>query len=258
MVCMLLFFVREGQVVSQAPLNRRYESLKIINNSTSGCGEQNEQLRLLVLVKSALKHFRNREVIRSTWGARRFSDVPVKTVFLFGLQEDEKEMVVSKDGRNVLLKDLIEEENKKYGDVVRADFIDSYYNNTLKTMMGMRWAVEKCSNFKFIFFVDDDMYVSVKNLLKFVRHPTEYPEYWEAAKMKKPVSFRIYPDSVKNDAENYSKNLHSSDQKTESKVMKQWKNDPSDFDIELHPEAKLYAGYVFFVPPHRHKIGIAL
>ena len=245
---------REGQDVPHTPVNGRYESLKFINNSTSGCGVQDEPLRLLVLVKSALKHFRNREVIRSTWGARRFSDVPVKTVFLFGLQEDEKE-TVSKDGESVLLKDLIEEENKKYGDIVRADFIDSYYNNTLKTMMGMRWAAEKCSNFKFIFFVDDDMYVSVKNLLKFVRHPTEYPEYWELAKMKKPVSFRIYQDSVKNDAENYSKNLHSVDQKTDLR-KKPWKNDPSDFDIELHPEAKLYAGYVFFVPPHRHKIGI--
>ena len=27
---------------------------------------------------------------------------------------------------------------------LQGDFIDSYYNNTIKTMMGLRWAVEAC------------------------------------------------------------------------------------------------------------------
>jgi hypothetical protein len=26
----------------------------------------------------------------------------------------------------------------------QGDFVDSYYNNTIKTMMGLRWAVETC------------------------------------------------------------------------------------------------------------------
>jgi hypothetical protein len=40
----------------------------------------------------------------------------------------------------------------------------------------MRWAVASCPQAQFTLFVDDDYYVSTKNLLRFIRHPNNYPQ----------------------------------------------------------------------------------
>jgi hypothetical protein len=42
-------------------------------------------------------------------------------------------------------------------------------------MSGFQWAVEHCSSVQFVAFSDDDMYVSTKNLLRFIRNPSNYP-----------------------------------------------------------------------------------
>ena len=73
----------------------------------------------------------------------------------------------------------VSEEYREFGDIVQGDFVDSYYNNTIKTMMGLRWAVEACPKARFYTFVDDDYYVSTRNLLRFLRNPVNYPRYLE-------------------------------------------------------------------------------
>ena len=49
------------------------------------------------------------------------------------------------------------------------NFIDSYGNLTLKTMMGLKWASRYCWRAKFVYKVDDDMFVNVENLLKYLQ-----------------------------------------------------------------------------------------
>ncbi|ALC49269.1 brn [Drosophila busckii] len=113
--------------------------------------------RLTLLVKSALHHQEQRQAIRKTWGYEsRFSDVHIRRAFLLG---------VSADGSAT---SAIEQEAKEYGDIVRADFVDAYFNNTVKTMMGIRWASEHFNSSDFYMFVDDDYYVSIKNVLRFL------------------------------------------------------------------------------------------
>lgn len=156
-------------------------------------------------------------------------------------------------------------ESAKYGDIIQATFIDSYYNNTYKTMSGMRWLVEQCKNFRYAFFADDDMYVSVKNLLKFLRHPTSYPEYWENQKrIDKLRAEKQHNDMIlankrkrKNKKGDILRSLpHDNDIFDEkSRLVKVWKNSPIDFDIDLDEDVALYAGYVYFLPPYRHKLG---
>ena len=129
--------------------------------------EDYPELRLVYLVKSAMHNFEQRKAIRSSWGfERRFSDVPVRTVFLLGTNPHDED-----------LQQRINDEHAKFGDIVQADFTDHYYNNTIKTMIGFMWIMENCINSKFYMFSDDDMYVSTKNVLKFVRNPTNYPHY---------------------------------------------------------------------------------
>lgn len=124
-------------------------------------------LRLVYIVKSAIENFDRRTAIRNSWGIeKRFFDVPARTIFVVGMHPDDKKMEAK-----------LKLEATIYKDIVQADFIDSYYNNTIKTMMSFKWLVKYCPNSKFYMFVDDDMYVSVKNVATFIRNPTNYPLY---------------------------------------------------------------------------------
>nr|XP_016935095.1 beta-1,3-galactosyltransferase brn [Drosophila suzukii] len=111
--------------------------------------------RITLLIKSAVANAQRREAIRRTWGYEsRFSDVHLRRVFLLGSgQESEKDVAW---------------ESREHGDILQADFTDAYFNNTLKTMLGMRWASEQFNRSDFYLFVDDDYYVSAKNVLKFL------------------------------------------------------------------------------------------
>ena len=124
-------------------------------------------LRIVFLIKSSPEHFDRRMGIRNSWGfGKRFFDVPTRTIFLLGVHPEDLELQYK-----------INSEAEKHKDILQADFIDSYYNNTIKTMLGFKWAVNHCANSKFYMFVDDDVYVSVKNVLRFVRNPAYYPDY---------------------------------------------------------------------------------
>ena len=43
---------------------------------------------------------------------------------------------------------------------IRNDFIDSYRNLTVKSIMALKWATEHCKNAKLIFKMDDDTLVN--------------------------------------------------------------------------------------------------
>merc|ERR1712001_687526 len=94
---------------------------------------------------------------------------PIRTVFLLGSPRNPEDELHQK----------IKEEYDQFGDIVQGDFIDDYYNNTIKAMMGLRWASEICPYSRFYAFFDDDYYVSTRNLLRFLRNPVNYPRYLE-------------------------------------------------------------------------------
>ncbi len=59
-----------------------------------------------------------------------------------------------------------------YGDLVQENFIDSYRNLTLKTLMGIRWASIHCSNAKFVVKIDDDVIINPFYLLNYLDNVT--------------------------------------------------------------------------------------
>ncbi|KAK2576786.1 hypothetical protein KPH14_005429 [Odynerus spinipes] len=140
---------------------------------TEKCQEiERSKFRVVYIIKSAVQNFDRRMAIRKSWGfEKRFFDVPSRTVFLLGVHSNDEEVQAK-----------VKLEATKYKDIIQVNFIDEYYNNTIKTMIGFKWAVEYCSNSKFYMFVDDDMYVSVKNVLRFIRNPANYPDYLKEPK----------------------------------------------------------------------------
>ncbi|XP_053161728.1 UDP-GalNAc:beta-1,3-N-acetylgalactosaminyltransferase 1 [Hemicordylus capensis] len=118
-----------------------------------------DNLFLVILVTSRLQELKARQAIRQTWGSQKsWWGNQVRTLFLLGQGEET-------EGNSVL---SIEDESVLYGDILRQDFLDSYNNLTLKTIMGFRWVAEFCSNAHYVMKTDSDVFVNTGNLVKFL------------------------------------------------------------------------------------------
>ncbi|XP_078367900.1 beta-1,3-galactosyltransferase 1-like [Oculina patagonica] len=111
---------------------------------------------LLILVSSAPANFERRHFIRQTWGADNNTAPQWKTYFLLG------------QSRNQTLSGLLQTENNNFGDMIRADYYEHYWNQSLKMQMGLEWAARYC-NFSFLIKADDDVLVDTKSLINFLR-----------------------------------------------------------------------------------------
>nr|XP_018905197.1 PREDICTED: beta-1,3-galactosyltransferase brn [Bemisia tabaci] len=231
------------KIPSKCPIINSY-NYSYLSSCESKCQTVNGNLlRLVYIVKSKVDNFEQRAAIRKSWGfEKRFSDVPIRTVFILGVEETKS-----------TLQKKVEEESKIHNDIVQADFIDTYFNNTIKTMMGIQWAVRFCKNSKFYFFSDDDMYVSTKNVLRFIRNPVNYPDYLEnpiislqkVRREKRNIGSQM-SSSVEGEKTSFHDQISSSFNSLTTRNLKQV------LDFELPDDVKLFAGYVFFSSPHRH------
>ncbi len=118
----------------------------IINNPNI-C-TNNRHLHHVILVVSTPDHFNERQVMRHTWAQNGILPTyPSKTVYLIGKTTDPR------------IQDKLYKENVVYGDIIQADFGDSYHNITLKVLMGMKWVMEYCNNTKYVVRVNEDIFI---------------------------------------------------------------------------------------------------
>ena len=153
---------------------------------------------LLILVSSAPPHIKRRTDIRQTWGVDSALKPRWKTFFLVAQSRVQK---VSES----LLK-----EDDAFGDLVRADYYDHYWNQTLKIQMGFEWAARYCK-FSYVLKMDDDTFVDTKALISVLNEPKtprkklymgklwRHPRVQRGKREKWAVSFqeynkRTYPD----------------------------------------------------------------
>ncbi|XP_053907856.1 beta-1,3-galactosyltransferase 2-like [Cuculus canorus] len=123
---------------------------RFLINQPHKCRERTPFLVLLVVTEP--RDVEGRRVIRQTWGNE--SSVPGVTVvrlFLVGLHP-----VFGKE-----LRALLEEENALHGDLLQQDFLDTYHNLTLKTLMGMEWVAKHCPNASYVVKADRDVFLNV-------------------------------------------------------------------------------------------------
>jgi len=156
------------------------------------CGKR---LYFLVMVHSAPHNFRERELIRETWGSVSYlQGWQVRVVFLLGLAgEDRSEERTQfqagnslksrslhsedfvKDNprasqfhRNESVNKLVMLESSLHGDIIQGNFTDSFQNLTTKHIMGYRWVEEHCPTPRFVLKADDDVFVEMFHLFNFV------------------------------------------------------------------------------------------
>lgn len=105
---------------------------------------------LILLVTSSYHHIDARMAIRHTWGKERMvAGKRLVTYFLLGSTV------------NISQQADITAESQKYKDIIQKNFTDTYYNLTLKTMMGMEWIHRFCNQSSFVMKTDTDVFVNV-------------------------------------------------------------------------------------------------
>lgn len=278
---------RRGQRPDFAPINvYNYSFLETAQQKCLSGGDETDPNdpgtilapRLVFIIKSAMENFGRRNAIRSSWGfEKRLSDVLIRTVFMLGVPEPYSKGAGDMQ-RNIDL------EIDQYQDIVQSDFHDSYYNNTIKIMMSFKWAIQYCPRSKFYMFVDDDFYISAKNVLRFVRNPLHYPEYLEEAdETLRKLARRLSQSDMANSSAvevpealsiiNAHKDQHTVNGKDAVQTIQKFidrktaeaaaaKNTLNDIkthksrqlkEMELADDVKLFSGFVFSSWPHRHK-----
>nr|XP_014091668.1 uncharacterized protein LOC106618439 [Bactrocera oleae]XP_036229500.1 uncharacterized protein LOC106618439 [Bactrocera oleae] len=161
--------ITTSEIYESGHLNEEINFAKI-------CPNDGEDLKLLILISSALNHAEARLAIRQTWahyGTRR----DVSIAFVLGRSTNES---ISKE---------LSIENFIYEDMIRGNFIDSYTNLTLKTISTLEWVDLHCQKAKFILKTDDDMFINVPKLLQFIDSHIKDKRviYGRLAKQWKPI-----------------------------------------------------------------------
>ncbi|GCC23208.1 lactosylceramide 1,3-N-acetyl-beta-D-glucosaminyltransferase A [Chiloscyllium punctatum] len=125
---------------------------------------QDQDVLLLLFVKTSPENRPRRDAIRKTWGNEHYIysefKANIKVLFVLGVYKDpsQREAIQSR----LLVEDL------QHSDLIQQDFYDDFYNLTLKLIFQFKWANSFCQNAKFVMSSDDDVFVHTPNLVKYL------------------------------------------------------------------------------------------
>ncbi|KAI4902872.1 hypothetical protein NFI96_000376, partial [Prochilodus magdalenae] len=126
-----------------------------ILNEPERCQKENPFLVLMVPVAPGNREAR--DAVRSTWGSEKMvMDKVVSLFFMLGQPSSE----TGEEQTQKLL-----QEREEYHDIVQSDFLDSYENLTIKTMVIMEWLTSHCQNASYAMKIDSDMFLNVDTLV---------------------------------------------------------------------------------------------
>ena len=80
---------------------------------------------------------------------------------------------------------MIEEENRKYGDLVQQDFTDKYRNIRLKAVSMLQWAATFCHTADYVIRTDDDVIASPRMLIRAIRRLGEEHQNFVVGKVER-------------------------------------------------------------------------
>ncbi|KAM5146749.1 beta-1,3-galactosyltransferase 4-like [Mantella aurantiaca] len=144
---------------------------------------------LLILVSSAPSHRDRRDAIRQTWGSLSSATASSSlTLFVLAVPDKPEE-------RSALVHEAV-----THGDIIQANFTDSYRNLTLKTLIGLSWTLQKCQGAQFLLKTDDDVFVNTLALTTFLReqHGLRYfgRIHWQVAPFRNPENRHYTPHEL--------------------------------------------------------------
>uniref|UniRef100_A0A8C5MWC8 Hexosyltransferase n=1 Tax=Leptobrachium leishanense TaxID=445787 RepID=A0A8C5MWC8_9ANUR len=103
---------------------------------------------LLLAIKSSPQNFAQRQAVRDSWGKEKdYEGRLVRLVFLLGVAPGPD------------LSSLLWYEHKHSQDLLQWDFMDTFFNLTLKDQLFLGWAKKRCPGVGYILKGDDDVFV---------------------------------------------------------------------------------------------------
>ncbi len=114
---------------------------------------------MIMLIKSRPQEFSQRQTVRETWG----TEFREKLAFVIGQPYSNSGLIPELDL-------AIQQESKQFRDILYVDFVDSYYNLSLKFVASLRFMSSECSPANFFAYGDSDTLVFPKNVKTFIRH----------------------------------------------------------------------------------------
>ncbi|XP_028818115.1 beta-1,3-galactosyltransferase 2 [Denticeps clupeoides] len=130
-------------------------------NEPHKCRESNPFLILLIAAEPRQADARN--AIRLTWGNDSVAPgLGFVRLFLLGM---------GSNGPDAYPQSAIEEESRQYHDIVQQEYQDTYYNLTIKTLMGMNWVATYCPGVRYVMKTDSDMFVNTEYLIQKLLKP---------------------------------------------------------------------------------------
>ncbi|KAG9338120.1 hypothetical protein JZ751_027091 [Albula glossodonta] len=112
---------------------------------------------LVLMVPVAPQNLAARDAIRWTWGNE--SLVLGKTVRLFFM------LGLPSGAEAERLQEEVYRERAEHHDLLQSNFLDSYCNLTIKTIMMLEWVASRCPNTPYGMKIDSDMFLNVHNLV---------------------------------------------------------------------------------------------
>lgn len=133
-------------------------------NESERC--QNDKPFVVLMVPVAPHNREARDAIRTTWGSEKMvMDKVVSLFFVLGQSGHE--------GREELQRKILQE-SEEHHDIIQSDFLDSYKNLSIKTMVIMEWLATYCQNAVYAMKIDSDMFLNVGTLVNvLLKAPTE-------------------------------------------------------------------------------------
>ncbi|XP_077499689.1 beta-1,3-galactosyltransferase 5-like [Amblyomma americanum] len=152
-------------------------AFRYILNKPTLCSGPRQRTFVLIVVMTSSTNFAQRNAIRRTWGqpARQRG---YKVVFL-----------LARPQLKALQCDIVSEDSH-YGDILQADFVDSYRKLTLKSITMVRWATAYCPNASLVLKIDDDMLLNVWGLVSRARELQGLKRTMWGLLYKKPMPHR--------------------------------------------------------------------
>lgn len=119
---------------------------------------------VLLLVPVSPSDVTSRNIIRKTWGrSLEVRGQLLQTLFFVGVRTEPGFERVQEQLR---------QENQQHHDIIQSNFIDSYRNLTIKTMMMLEWLSAHCSAaVTFAVKVDTDIFLHIPNLMDLLLLP---------------------------------------------------------------------------------------